>query len=69
MWTDAIRRSGIDPTKTDLPGCDRKVARSLEIPWNIVERDGTLMQSFLDAFHKVDANLDALRRHERALVA
>lgn len=69
MWTDAIRRSGIDPTKAELPGCDRKVARSLEIPWNIVARDPALMQSYVDVFNKVDANLDALRRHERALVA
>ncbi|WP_320669469.1 DegT/DnrJ/EryC1/StrS family aminotransferase [Patulibacter defluvii] len=63
MWTETIRRSGIDPTAVELPGCDAKVARSIEIPWNYFERDPDLIDSLVGAFRKVQAELPALRRH------
>lgn len=66
MWTETIRASGLDPTQAELPGCDRKVARSLEIPWNIPIVDEALMGEIADAFVKVEENLDLLRKHERA---
>ncbi len=66
MWTDLIRRSGSDPTKLELPGCDAKVARSIELPWNYFEVDEALMASLASAFAKLEQHLDELRAHERA---
>ena len=66
MWTDAIRRSGIDPTRAELPGCARKVARSIELPWNYVEPQPELIDGIAEAFRKVSSQLDELRAWERA---
>jgi dTDP-4-amino-4,6-dideoxygalactose transaminase len=65
MWTEGIRASGIDPTAVELPGCARKIERSIEIPWNIPLVDPDLTRALADAFWKLDANLDALRKLER----
>lgn len=54
MWTDTIQRSGLDPTKTFLPGCERKVAKSIEIPWNIVADQPKLIAQMIDAFMKIN---------------
>jgi hypothetical protein len=66
MWTDLIKRAGSDPTRTELPGCDAKVARSIELPWNYHEVDEALTASLTGAFAKLEARLDDLRRIERA---
>lgn len=60
MWTESIRRSGQDPTQLRLPGCEEKVATSIEIPWNYVHRDDDLVADMAAAFKKVEANLPAL---------
>ncbi|GAA3924532.1 DegT/DnrJ/EryC1/StrS family aminotransferase [Actinomadura viridis] len=60
MWTGTIRRSGQDPTRLPLPGCEEKVATSIEIPWNYVHRDDDLIAEMAGAFRKVEANLAAL---------
>ncbi len=65
MWTDRIRRAGIDYEALELPGCDRKVARSIEMSWNWIEDDPAAMQRLADCFIKVEQNLDPLRAHER----
>jgi hypothetical protein len=65
MWTETIRRSGLDPTATQLPGCDAKVARSIEIPWNYYREDEALTGSIASAFVKVEENLEPLRRWEQ----
>lgn len=57
MWTESIRRSGQDPTQLRLPGCEEKVATSIEIPWNYVHRDDDLVADMAAAFKKVEANL------------
>lgn len=57
MWTEAIKASGTDPTKMDLPGCDAKVAGSIEIPWNYVERNEELVEDLATAFLKVEEDL------------
>ncbi|MET0973095.1 MAG: hypothetical protein ABWY95_06730, partial [Thermoleophilaceae bacterium] len=51
---------------TELPGCDEKVAKSIEIPWNLYEDDPAMTASLAGAFAKVEERLDDLRRHERA---
>jgi dTDP-4-amino-4,6-dideoxygalactose transaminase len=69
MWTDTILRSGIDPTAADVPGCDEKVARSIEIPWNYFEENAPVMRSLGDAFVKLEEHLDELRALERGGVS
>ena len=66
MWTETIRKSGSDPTKAQLPGCEQKIARSLEIPWNYFREDEALMASMAAAFVKVEEGLEELRRWERS---
>jgi dTDP-4-amino-4,6-dideoxygalactose transaminase len=66
MWTQTLKRSGVDPTAAELPGCEAKVARSIEIPWSHAELQPQLIDETVAAVTKVAAQLDALRAHERA---
>jgi dTDP-4-amino-4,6-dideoxygalactose transaminase len=50
----------------ELPGCDAKIARSMEMTWNYVTPALDTMRSMADAFVKVEEHLPALRDHERA---
>jgi dTDP-4-amino-4,6-dideoxygalactose transaminase len=61
MWTDALRRAGVDPTALALPGCDAKVARSIEIPFNYFEDAPELMDGLASGFVKLEQSLDELR--------
>jgi dTDP-4-amino-4,6-dideoxygalactose transaminase len=65
MWTATLRAAGVDPTDVELPVCDRKVACSIELPWNCVDDDAPRMAALARAFAKVESGLDELRRHER----
>jgi dTDP-4-amino-4,6-dideoxygalactose transaminase len=65
MWTETLRKAGADPTTTSLPGCDEKVARAIEFPWNYVTVDEVHMKRLADAVVKVEENLDELREYER----
>jgi dTDP-4-amino-4,6-dideoxygalactose transaminase len=67
MWTETLRRSGIDYGLAEVPNCEIKVARSLEMSWNYVEVDEDGMNQLASAFEKVEENLDALREWERSL--
>ncbi|HET6507835.1 MAG TPA: DegT/DnrJ/EryC1/StrS family aminotransferase [Baekduia sp.] len=65
MWTDRITRAGIDYSALELPGCDHKVERSIEMSWNWIDDDPAAMRRLADCFEKVDAQLPALREHEQ----
>ncbi len=65
VWTESLRRAGVDYTSLELPGCERKVARSIEMTWNWIEEDPEAMRRLADCFIKVEEHLDDLRRHER----
>jgi dTDP-4-amino-4,6-dideoxygalactose transaminase len=65
MWTDNLRRAGVDYAALDLPGCDTMIARSFQIVWNWIEDDAAAMRRLADAFVKVEEHLPALRDHER----
>ena len=65
MWTDRLRRAGIDYAALRLPGCDHKVERSIEMTWNWIEDDPEAMRRLADCFSKVEEHLDELRRYER----
>lgn len=62
MWSGAIRRAGFDPAAKELPGCARKIATSIEIPWNFPDVDEDLMRGLASAFVKLEENLSELRR-------
>jgi dTDP-4-amino-4,6-dideoxygalactose transaminase len=65
MWTETLRRSGIDPTAAELPGCEQKVACSIDLPWNYAEPQPDLIDSLIESFNKVSGALDALRKYEQ----
>jgi dTDP-4-amino-4,6-dideoxygalactose transaminase len=66
MWTEILKQSGIDHSLTEVPNCEAKIARSLEMGWNYVEVNQPKMEQIASAFHKVEENLDALREWEAA---
>lgn len=61
MWSGALRRRGFDPDALELPGCEAKVATSIEIPFNFPAVDEELMASLAGAFIKLEENLSDLR--------
>jgi dTDP-4-amino-4,6-dideoxygalactose transaminase len=65
MWTENLRRAGVDYRALELPGADAKIARSIELNWNYIDDDPAAMASLGDAFVKVEERLDDLRAHER----
>jgi dTDP-4-amino-4,6-dideoxygalactose transaminase len=65
MWTETLRQSGIDYARAEVPNCEIKVARSLEMGWNYIDVDEEGMNRMASAFEKVERNLDALREWER----
>jgi dTDP-4-amino-4,6-dideoxygalactose transaminase len=64
-WTRALQRAGQDPTKEDLPGCEAKVRRSIELYWNYIAPADGLMKRMASAFEKVEQELDTLRTWAR----
>jgi dTDP-4-amino-4,6-dideoxygalactose transaminase len=68
MWMETLKRNKVDYSRVEVPNCERKVARSLEIKWNYIDVDEVRIQQLVSAFQKVEENLDALRDWEsRAL--
>lgn len=61
MWTETMRRSGTDPAAAELPGCEEKVATSIELPWNIVPAQPEYIAQIAEAFEKVNAGIGSLR--------
>jgi dTDP-4-amino-4,6-dideoxygalactose transaminase len=69
MWLDRLRRAGIDYSELELPGCEHKFERSIELKWNWIDDDAAAMQQLADAFVKVEEHLDDLREYERNATA
>ncbi len=65
MWSEHLRRAGVDYAALELPGCDAKVERSIEMSWNWIDDDPAAMAQLGAAFVKVEQHLDALREHDR----
>jgi dTDP-4-amino-4,6-dideoxygalactose transaminase len=65
MWTETLRQAGIDYARSEVPNCEAKVARSLEMRWNYVDVDEGKMNLMAAAFEKIEDHLDALRDWER----
>jgi len=65
MWTESLRRSGIDYRAVSVPNCELRIARSVEMGWNFTVPDPAGMARLADTFAKVEANLPALQDWER----
>ncbi|MGN6187524.1 MAG: DegT/DnrJ/EryC1/StrS family aminotransferase [Conexibacter sp.] len=66
MWTENLRRADYDPTKLELPHAENQVRSTFNLVWNYVDYDPAFIGGMVDAFAKVEENIDALRAHERA---
>jgi dTDP-4-amino-4,6-dideoxygalactose transaminase len=64
MWTENLRRAGVDYGALELPGCDTMIERSFQVVWNWIDDDEAAMRLLADAFVKVEEQLPALRDHE-----
>ncbi len=64
MWLENLERYGVDYAQVEVPNCEMKVARSMEMKWNYVEIDEPRIQEIASAFHKVEENLEILRDFE-----
>lgn len=65
-WMKTLAESGIDYAGAELPGCDYKVGRSMEMTWNWMDPDEAAMRAFAECFAKVEESLDDLRAYERS---
>jgi dTDP-4-amino-4,6-dideoxygalactose transaminase len=66
MWAERLAAAQVDYSHLELPGCDAKVARSIEMSWNWIDADREAMNRLAAAFIKVEEQLDSLRRYERS---
>jgi dTDP-4-amino-4,6-dideoxygalactose transaminase len=66
MWADRLQRTGIDYAALELPGCEAKIERSIEMSWNWIDADRSAMDRLAAAFVKVEEQLESLRRYERS---
>jgi len=66
MWTENIKRSGYDATQVEVPRCEAQIRDHFNLIWNYIDYEPEFIQGMVDAFRKVEDNLDALRAHERA---
>lgn len=64
MWIETLRQHGVDYTQVEVPNCELKIERSLEMSWNYIRIDEVHMKKLASAFHKVEENLNALREWE-----
>jgi dTDP-4-amino-4,6-dideoxygalactose transaminase len=61
MWLENLERHGVDYTQVEVPNCETKVARSMEMKWNYIEVDEPRIREIASAFQKVEENLAVLR--------
>ena len=64
MWTETLRWAEVDYTEVQVPNCERKVARSLEMGWNHTQVNEAGIKRLASAFQKVEENLGVLRDWE-----
>jgi dTDP-4-amino-4,6-dideoxygalactose transaminase len=64
MWTENLKRANYDATKIEVPHCDAQIERHFNLIWNYIDYEPDFIQGMVDAFAKVETNLDALRAAE-----
>ena len=64
MWTENLKRAGVDPTKVEVPRCEAQIEHHFNLVWNYIDYEPDFIQGMVDVFHKVEDNLGALRAAE-----
>jgi dTDP-4-amino-4,6-dideoxygalactose transaminase len=66
MWERMLRELPTPLAEAEVPNCELKTARSIELdwPWSVPDRD--TMRQVAGTFHKIEEQLPALRAWERA---
>lgn len=64
MWTENLRRYGVDYSQVEVPGCDSRIERSIEMGWNYLDEDQPGMAELASAFIKIEEHLDELSEWE-----
>ncbi len=64
-WTAALEKSGIDYRNMALPNCRHRVANSIETRFDFIDAQENMVSRMANIIEKVEANIDALRDHER----
>jgi len=65
IWTRPLRAAGVKYRSLELPGCEEKVRRAVDMDWNYIRRTPGRMRALANVFEKIEANLDALGDWER----
>ncbi len=65
MWTENLKRANYDPTKVEVPHAEAQIKHHFNLVWNYIDYEPAFIQGMVDAFAKVEENLDALRSYER----
>ncbi|RKX29310.1 MAG: hypothetical protein DRP71_16450 [Verrucomicrobia bacterium] len=64
LWMDALKRNGIDYTKSEVPNCRYKIAHSVEMGFNFTRPAPRLMERAGEIVRKVDHAIRDLRAWE-----
>ena len=64
-WLQALERAGVDYRGMALPNCRHRVANSIETRFDFVDPQDEMVVRMVEIILKVEANIDALRDHER----
>jgi dTDP-4-amino-4,6-dideoxygalactose transaminase len=64
-WLAALERSGVDYRGMALPQCRWRVANSIETRFDFVDPNEEMVSRMAEIILKVEANIGALRDHER----
>lgn len=64
-WLQALEKAGVDYRGMALPNCRHRVANSIETRFDFVDPQDEMVGRMAEIIYKVEANIDALRDHER----
>ncbi len=64
IWTQHLKDAGVDYRSEQYPGCEEKIAQSMDMDWNYIENVAGRMEKLADIFLKVEENLPELREWE-----
>jgi dTDP-4-amino-4,6-dideoxygalactose transaminase len=68
-WQENLRRAKVVYRKEDVPNCCHKVEHGVEMLFRFYKPAKRVMHRIADIVHKVEANIDALRRYEKERTA
>lgn len=64
-WMAALEASGVDYRNMAIPNCRWRIANSIETRFDFVDPQEHMVERMAETIFKVEANIDALREHER----